>query len=244
MGWTFSSGTGRGWTSAGRGRKARKSTDPKIWQKCVKCYWRICITVWCFDQGKHYILWLLNGLSANQIITSCTKDQMNSFSFISFSSPFLAQMCGHNLCNLQSALPRCAPRVLSISAGRGGARLAFRGAGRGSPFFRGAGRGGAGRASLILTIWSQKPSPWPFTHPHQARGTIIIMWGPILHSMCKWDTELTFYVSGCSPWGLSISWCVELKLEKPWRFFELLMKTLWLWLEKLPKTKGLESIWN
>ena len=120
MGWTFSSGTGRGWTSAGRGRKARKSTDPKIWQKCVKCYWRICITVWCFDQGKHYILWLLNGLSANQIITSCTKDQMNSFSFISFSSPFLAQMCGHNLCNLQSALPRCAPRVLSISAGRGG----------------------------------------------------------------------------------------------------------------------------
>ena len=106
--------------SPGRGEKARKSTDLKIRQKCVNCYWRICITVWCFDQGKHYILWLLNGLSANQIITSCTKDQMNSFSFISFSSPFLAQMCEHNLCNLQSALPRCAPRVLSISAGRGG----------------------------------------------------------------------------------------------------------------------------
>ena len=70
----------------------------------------------------------------------------NSFSFISFSSPFLAQMCGHNLCNLQSALPRCAPRVLSISAGRGGARLAFRGAGQ--PVFP---RGGVGRASLVET---------------------------------------------------------------------------------------------
>ena len=103
-------GAGQRWKSAGRsgagrGEKARKSTDLKIRQKCVNCYWRICITVWCFDQGKHYILWLLNGLSANQIITSCTKDQMNSFSFISFSSPFLAQMCGLNLCNLQSALP-------------------------------------------------------------------------------------------------------------------------------------------
>ena len=125
----------------GRGG-AKKRVNQLIWkirQKCVNCYWRICIIVWCFDQGKHYILWLLNGLSANQIITSCTKDQMNSFSFISFSSPFLAQMCGHNLCNLQSALPRCAPRVLSISAGRGGARLAFRGAGQ--PVFP---RGGAG----------------------------------------------------------------------------------------------------
>ena len=128
-------GAGRRWKSAGRGEKARKSTDLKIRQKCVNCYWRICITVWCFDQGKHYILWLLNGLSANQIITSCTKDQMNSFSFISFSSPFLAQMCGHNLCNLQSALPRCAPRFFSISAGRGGA-------GQGLLF---AGRGGAGQ---------------------------------------------------------------------------------------------------
>ena len=146
-GGAFSSGAGRGWKSAGRsgagrGEKARESTDLKIRQKCVNCYWRICITVWCFDQGKHYILWLLNGLSANQIITSCTKDQMNSFSFISFSSPFLAQMCGHNLCNLQSALPRCAPRVLSISAGRGGA-------GQGLLF---AGRGGAGRASLVQII--------------------------------------------------------------------------------------------
>ena len=81
-------GAGRRWKSAGRsgagrGEKARKSTDLKIRQKCVNCYWRICITVWCFDQGKHYILWLLNGLSANQIITSCTKDQMKRFSFIS-----------------------------------------------------------------------------------------------------------------------------------------------------------------
>ena len=54
-------GAGRGLISAGRsgaerGEKARKSTDLKIRQKCVNCYWRICITVWCFDQGKHYIL--------------------------------------------------------------------------------------------------------------------------------------------------------------------------------------------
>ena len=64
-------------------------------------------------------------------------------------------MCGHNLCNLQSALPRCAPRVLSISAGRGGAGQGLLFAGRGSPFFRGAGRGGAGRASLVASSnWS------------------------------------------------------------------------------------------
>ena len=42
----------------GRGKKTRKLTDPKHRQKCVNCYWGICITVWCFDQGKHYILWL------------------------------------------------------------------------------------------------------------------------------------------------------------------------------------------
>ena len=56
-------GAGRRWKSAGRsgagrGKKARKSTDPKLRQKFVNCYWGICITVWCFDQGKHYILWL------------------------------------------------------------------------------------------------------------------------------------------------------------------------------------------
>ena len=49
----------------------------------VNFYWRICITAWCFDQWKHFIPWLLNGLSAIQISTSCTKDQMKSFSFIS-----------------------------------------------------------------------------------------------------------------------------------------------------------------
>ena len=51
--------------------------------------------------------------------------------------------------NLQSVLPCCALRVLSIS--RSGARPAF--CGRGSLFFRGAGVragwGGAGRASLV-----------------------------------------------------------------------------------------------
>ena len=60
-GGAFSSGAGRGKDEnprggPGRGEKARKSTDLKIRQKCVNCYWRICITVWCFDQGKHYIL--------------------------------------------------------------------------------------------------------------------------------------------------------------------------------------------
>ena len=40
----------------GAGQRARKSTDPKFRQKCVNCYWRICITIQCFDQGKHYIL--------------------------------------------------------------------------------------------------------------------------------------------------------------------------------------------
>ena len=54
----FPAGRGRGWKSAGRGKKARKSTDPNIWQKCVNYYWGICITLWCFDQGNHYILCL------------------------------------------------------------------------------------------------------------------------------------------------------------------------------------------
>ena len=40
-------------------------------------------------------------------------------------------MCGHNLCNLQSALLRCAPRVLFISAGRGRAGQGLLFAGRG-----------------------------------------------------------------------------------------------------------------
>ena len=47
--------TGRGWKSAWRGKKARKSTDPKNWQKCVNCYWDICSVLWCFDKGKHFI---------------------------------------------------------------------------------------------------------------------------------------------------------------------------------------------
>ena len=52
---------------------------------------------------------------------------------LSFISPLSVQMGGHNLCNLQLALPRCAPQVLSIFAGRG------------SPFS--AGRGGVGRGA-------------------------------------------------------------------------------------------------
>ena len=82
---------------------------------------------------------------------------MNSFSFISFSSPFLAQMCGHNLCNLQSALPRCAPQVLSISAGRGRARLAFFGEGGAARFS--AGRVGMGQAFLLCTLHMTKKYP-------------------------------------------------------------------------------------
>ena len=47
----FSSEAGRGEdenTLGGAGRGGAK--------KGVNCYWRICITVWCFDQGKHYII--------------------------------------------------------------------------------------------------------------------------------------------------------------------------------------------
>ena len=61
-------------------------------------------------------------------------------------------MCGHNLCNVQSALPRCAPRVLSLSAGPGGAGqglLFARRGGAGQPVFP---RGGVGRASLIQIL--------------------------------------------------------------------------------------------
>ena len=41
---------------AGRGEKARKSTDPKLRQKCVNCYSDICSALWCFDKGKQFIL--------------------------------------------------------------------------------------------------------------------------------------------------------------------------------------------
>ena len=38
---------------AGRGKRTRKSTDPKIWKQCVYCYGDICSVLWCFDQWKH-----------------------------------------------------------------------------------------------------------------------------------------------------------------------------------------------
>ena len=41
-GGAFSSGAGRGQKSAGRGKRTRKSTDPKIRQKCVYCHGDIC----------------------------------------------------------------------------------------------------------------------------------------------------------------------------------------------------------
>ena len=75
-------GAGHRWKSAwrgagenpqGRGEKAHKSTDPKIWQKCVNCYWDICSALWCFDKGKHYILSLLKGISLNKIVTFCPQ---------------------------------------------------------------------------------------------------------------------------------------------------------------------------
>ena len=57
-------GAGRRWKSAGRGKKARKSTDPKNRQQCVNCYWDICSALWCFDKGniisfhfKNVFLW-------------------------------------------------------------------------------------------------------------------------------------------------------------------------------------------
>ena len=61
-------------------------------------------------------------------------------------------MCGHILCNLQSALPRCAPRVLSISTGRGGAGQDLLFAGRGSPFVCGAGRCEHPWYSLLIVL--------------------------------------------------------------------------------------------
>ena len=59
----------------GRGKKARKSTDQKNRQKCENCYWEICTALWYIDKGKHCIQ-LLKGLSAKNIITSCTQGQM------------------------------------------------------------------------------------------------------------------------------------------------------------------------
>ena len=44
-GGAFSSG-------AGRDEKARKSTDPKIRQKCVNCYGDICSVLWCVGVMK------------------------------------------------------------------------------------------------------------------------------------------------------------------------------------------------
>ena len=42
---------GRRWKSAGRAAKrTRKSTDPKIRQKWIYCYWDICSALWCFDR--------------------------------------------------------------------------------------------------------------------------------------------------------------------------------------------------
>ena len=72
------------------------------------------------------------------IVTSCTQGQMKSFSY---------KICGHNekwypnfilqsTC-IQSALPRCAPRVLSISTH--GMGFAFRESGQ--PVFHGTRRG-------------------------------------------------------------------------------------------------------
>ena len=57
-------------------------------------------------------------------------------------------MCGHNWCNLQSALPRRAPQVLSISAGRGG-----------------VGRGGVGRGEHPWLKYTNAQSLW---HCHQS----------------------------------------------------------------------------
>ena len=57
-------GMGRGWKSAGKGKKTRKLTDPKIGQKCINCYWDICRVLWFLYKGKHYTLSLLKAISA------------------------------------------------------------------------------------------------------------------------------------------------------------------------------------
>ena len=76
-------GAGQGWKSVapgGSGRAKKAPTEPKIRQKCVNCYWRICNVSW---SRKTLPSLTFNGLSSNQIIASCIKDQMKSFFFIS-----------------------------------------------------------------------------------------------------------------------------------------------------------------
>ena len=107
---------------------ARKLTDPKIWQLRKLSLGDLYYSMVLWSRKTLRSL-TLNGLPVNQIITSCTKDQMKRFSFI---SPLSAQICGHNLCNLLSALPR--------RAGRGGAgQLVFP-------------RGVVGQASMISML--------------------------------------------------------------------------------------------
>ena len=43
---------GRKWKSAGWGKKARKSIDPKIWQKWVNFYWDIWSVLRCFIEER------------------------------------------------------------------------------------------------------------------------------------------------------------------------------------------------
>ena len=95
-GGVFPSGAGRGQKSAGRGgakvkirgagrgKRTRKSTDPKIRQKCVYCYGDIYSVLWCFDKWKHYLLSLLKGISVKQTVKICKQRKIKRFSYSFF----------------------------------------------------------------------------------------------------------------------------------------------------------------
>ena len=74
----------------------------------------------------------------NKIVTICTQSQMKIF-----SSYALCVMKGDHQWNLQSVLPRCAPRISRILRGGAGQGLLLRG---GAAFFS-AGLGGVGRGA-------------------------------------------------------------------------------------------------
>ena len=103
-----------GWEGCWRGKKARKLTDLKI-DKSAEIVIEIC----CFDKGKHHILSLYFCEGDSRSLYSKLNEQI-CLLFL----PLLGIICGCNenvyQWNLQSVLPCCAPRVLSISPGGAG----------------------------------------------------------------------------------------------------------------------------
>ena len=127
-------GAGPGRESARRGKKTRKSSDPKICQKCVNCFcWEICnILPFCVFIQENIAYSNFKDLSANKIInTSCTQGQSISFCFFFFLICVLI---------VESAV--------SFATSHPAGFVNFCRAGQGLLF---AGRGGVGRASIPFT---------------------------------------------------------------------------------------------